>query len=126
LNQTVIEAICAPPRDAFAYATADPELSGYFDTVQMFGERLDFIFSRGAVDEASQLIARRMGAHGIGVSGLRAKPASLENVFIALIEAKRAEQHEAEQHEAEQHAAEQHAAEVAASPGAANARQEEQ
>jgi len=85
LGQGVIEAICSPVRDALRLAGSDPEMRERFDDVQMFGERLDFVFTRGEAEGAIDLIRRKFADNGIALAAIRSKSPSLENVFISLI-----------------------------------------
>jgi ABC-2 type transport system ATP-binding protein len=86
LGQKVVEAACHPVRAGMKVAKEDPAMSGFFENVQMLGERLDFLFRQGTNQEAIDLIRRTFSAHGISIGDIRPKPATLENVFISLIE----------------------------------------
>lgn len=90
LNQSVVETICEPARAAFSAARADAAIADFFEGVQMFGDRLDFIHTSGTHEQAEALIRRTLTAAGISIGAMRAKKPSLENVFISLIEARRA------------------------------------
>lgn len=85
LGQRVIETVCSPSRKAMRLAKDDPAMLAFFDDVQIFGERLDFIFSHGSDDDAMELIRATLTRGGITVGDIRSKPPSLENVFISLL-----------------------------------------
>jgi ABC-2 type transport system ATP-binding protein len=85
LGQKVVEAVCSDSRAAQRIAAADPAMAAFFDDVQIFGERLDFIFTKGTVGEATDLITSTLAREGITVSAAREKQPSLENVFISLL-----------------------------------------
>jgi ABC-2 type transport system ATP-binding protein len=86
LGQRVIEVVCHPVRRALQVARGDDRINGFFDDIQMLGERLDFIFTNGTNDDAIALIQDRLAAGDIAITDIRPKPTTLENVFISLIE----------------------------------------
>ena len=86
LGQHVVEAICSPVREGLAVARTDPQMLERFDDVQMFGERLDFVFTRGSDHEAIDLIVGKFAEHRIAIGDIRPKSPSLENVFISLMQ----------------------------------------
>ncbi len=85
-GQQVIEAICGDSRSALEIARADERITGFFDDVQIFGERLDFLFRGGSIEEAEGLIRAVIGGAGIAITDIRPKPTTLENVFITLLQ----------------------------------------
>jgi ABC-2 type transport system ATP-binding protein len=86
LGQHVVEAVCSPVRTALDLAQSDPVMRERFDDIQMFGERLDFVFTRGSDEEAIDLITRKFAEHGITLVDIRTTSPSLENVFISLMQ----------------------------------------
>jgi ABC-2 type transport system ATP-binding protein len=86
LGQHVIEAICSESRTALAVARADARITAFFDDIQIFGERLDFLYEGHDEEEARALVRTVLEENGIAVTDLRPKPTSLENVFINLIQ----------------------------------------
>jgi ABC-2 type transport system ATP-binding protein len=92
LGQKVIEAICTPVRPAMKLAKSDAEMSAFFEDIQMFGERLDFIFRSGTAEDAQRLISKKFSAGGIEISDIREKIPSLENVFISLMQSQTAKE----------------------------------
>jgi ABC-2 type transport system ATP-binding protein len=86
LGQHVVEAVCSPVRAALDLAQSDPAIRERFDDIQMFGERLDFVFTRGSDEEAIDLITRKFAENGITLVDIRSTSPSLENVFISLMQ----------------------------------------
>jgi len=85
LGQRVIETVCSPSRAALRLAMEDRAMRAFFGDVQIFGERLDFVFTHGSDEEAMALIRSTLTRGGITLGGIRTKPPSLENVFISLL-----------------------------------------
>jgi ABC-2 type transport system ATP-binding protein len=85
LGQKVLEAVVSSSRDALRIANNDAAMRAFFDDVQIFGDRLDFIFTKGSEAEAEALIASTLTRDGITIGATRHKPPSLENVFISLL-----------------------------------------
>lgn len=86
LDQHVIEAICSESRNALTAAKNDPRIAAFFEDVQIFGERLDFLYVERSEEEAAALVREVIEGAGITITDLRPKPTSLENVFISLIQ----------------------------------------
>lgn len=85
LGQHVVQVVCSRARKARALALGDETAMAFFDDVQAFGDRLDFIYRDRSVDEATSLIARTFNAFGITPLSIRPKATTIENVFIALL-----------------------------------------
>ncbi|HVZ39523.1 MAG TPA: ABC transporter ATP-binding protein [Candidatus Kapabacteria bacterium] len=90
LGQKVIEVLCSPSRRAFGVAQGNAAMKAFFDDIQIFGDRLDFIYTAGADADANDLIRNVLVGAGITIVEARTKSPTLENVFITLIERARA------------------------------------
>jgi len=85
LGQNVLEVICSPVRKARTLALSDNRMREFFDDVQMFGDRLDFVYRDRSRESARDLVLSTFSEYGITVSEVRDKVPSLENVFISLM-----------------------------------------
>ncbi|MEO5930340.1 MAG: ABC transporter ATP-binding protein [Candidatus Kapaibacterium sp.] len=85
LGQQVIEVSCSPARAALAVVSGDAVMREQFDDVQMFGERLDFVFTKMSAEEATAMIEKLFDDNDITIVDIRTKTPSLENVFISLM-----------------------------------------
>ncbi|MBC8043913.1 MAG: ABC transporter ATP-binding protein [Rhizobacter sp.] len=95
LGQKILEVICSSVREAFRVAGSDAEMRAFFTDIQLFGERIDFIFTKGTAAEAEALITKKFSEHGFTSGEVRAKASSLENVFIQLMQSDDAQAAEA-------------------------------
>jgi len=85
LGLRVVQVTTPVPRHGRAIAIGDGRIGDFFDDVQTFGDRLDFISRRGTVDQAMELIARVFRDHGLEVTSMRHKATTIENVFVSLM-----------------------------------------
>ena len=86
LGQHVMEVICSPVRKAHTLALSDQNMREFFDDIQMFGDRLNFLYHDHTEDEVESIIRRKLSDDEITVTTLRTKRPTLENVFITLME----------------------------------------
>jgi ABC-2 type transport system ATP-binding protein len=83
MRGSVLEIVCSDTRKARAAL----QLTGAFDEVQLFGDRLNLVVEDPAAAETA--VRDSLGLAGIGVSSLRVIPSSLENAFISLVRAEK-------------------------------------
>jgi ABC-2 type transport system ATP-binding protein len=83
MRGSVLEIVCSDTRQARSVL----RLSGAFDDVQLFGDRLNAVVQDVPAAEAAAKEA--LGTAGIEVTSLRVIPSSLENAFIALVRGER-------------------------------------
>jgi ABC-2 type transport system ATP-binding protein len=82
---SVLEILASPRRTAKALLTGDPR----FTEVESFGERLH-AFAPVPLEEGARMaetVRNELAARGLAVSGVRAVPPSLEDVFISRVRA---------------------------------------
>ena len=82
---SILEIVCSDIRRAAAAL----KLTGAFDDVRLFGDRLNVVAREARTGE--QEVRATLGEAGIYVSSCREMPASLENAFISLVTAERGE-----------------------------------
>lgn len=85
LGQQVVQVVCSPTRKARTLALNNDEMRSFFDDVQAFGDRLDFIYHDRSTREAIELIERVFADFGIVITTIRPKATTIENVFMALL-----------------------------------------
>jgi ABC-2 type transport system ATP-binding protein len=83
MRGSVLEIVCSDTRKARGAL----QLTGAFDEVQLFGDRLNLVVEDPAAAEVA--VRDSLGLAGIGVSSLRVIPSSLENAFISLVRAEK-------------------------------------
>jgi ABC-2 type transport system ATP-binding protein len=83
MKGTVMEIVCSDTRGA----RGPLRLTGAFDDIQLFGDRLNVVV--GDVSGAEAVVRDALGQAGIDVTSVRAVPSSLENAFISLVKAER-------------------------------------
>ena len=82
---SILEIVCSDIRRAAAAL----KLTGAFDNVRLFGDRLNVVAPEARTGE--QAVRATLGEAGIDVSSCRVVPTSLENAFISLVTAERGE-----------------------------------
>jgi len=86
LGQSVVEVVCDPVRAALRAARENDRIRTFFEDVQIFGERLDFVYRSGSAEEAIERIRTALGESGITIGDIRPRAPTLENVFISLMQ----------------------------------------
>jgi ABC-2 type transport system ATP-binding protein len=84
-GQRIAQVAVSNARNALTFARQRESLISFFDDVQIFGERLEFVFTKGTTDEAEKLIERELSNAGFQIFSARFKSPTLENVFINLL-----------------------------------------
>lgn len=85
LGQQVVQVVCSPARKARALALNNDEMTLFFDDVQAFGDRLDFIYHDRSYERAIAIIERIFQDFGIAITSIRPKATTIENVFMTLL-----------------------------------------
>jgi ABC-2 type transport system ATP-binding protein len=85
MRGSILEIVCSDIRRAAAAL----KLTGAFDNVRLFGDRLNLVVAEAQAGE--QALRAALGGAGIDVISCRVVPTSLENAFISLVTAERGE-----------------------------------